>query len=56
MTPECFQQIVDQLKYQVPNRVGYVESEHPKEVMKGALIAAKIIEERLIQYGIIKRD
>lgn len=42
------------MKSRIMSRLGYVESAHKDEVLKGALLATRIIEEHLLHIGAIK--
>ena len=48
--------IDSEMEARIKSRLGYVESAHPGEVLKGARIAAKIIEEELLKFFVLKRD
>jgi hypothetical protein len=53
MKVEDFRKLTESIPDAMQSRVGFVESNHPDEVKKGAQIALAMIEERLLEKGIL---
>lgn len=54
MGADILEKIEKELENKLSTRVGFVESEHPQEVIKGARLAATIIREELTRQGVLK--
>lgn len=53
MTKDFLDTIKEQMKSRIASRVGYVESEHPDEVLKGACMAIEIVREEMKRQNIV---
>ncbi len=53
MNKKILDDISDQMESLIDSRVGYQESQHKDEVLKGARMAVRIIEEQLARCGLV---
>jgi hypothetical protein len=51
--PKILEDIDEQMESRIMSRVGYVESAHKDEVLKGAKMAVHIIQEQLAHYNLL---
>jgi hypothetical protein len=56
MKAEDFRTLTKNIPELLHHRVGFVESAHPEEVKKGALIARTMIEELLLEKGVLTSE